>query len=695
MKLPLALLEKLIELPSAEPQEVRHLLDDLGLEVKNVEGEGRAAVFTIETLANRGDHRAALGMARELSARLLTPLKIPSVSADLGARKASLPVRNATEKCLRYALLELALPSGMQLRSDVAALLADPSPERHAIVHLLNYVQLELGQPMHAFDRDKVDGEVVVDLTQREEEIEALDGAVYRIPTDSIVIRDRRRIIAVAGVIGCANTMVTPDTTRVLVESAIFDPVSVRLTARAMGLSTEASQAFERGCDPENVLLALKRLAYLIGAAGGAVQDRDSAHTLGLALLEGKPIERRRVSFPLSMLRRQLNLPRLADVEVTSRLKYLGFAIEVTTPEKQPQERQFTATVPSWRLWDIRNPEDMVEEFGRVHGLNQVRIELPPLDYTAPPRTETEQLLTRIEPALIGHGFFEVITKGFYSQEEVNLLAELDPHLRERHICLKNAIDTAWSHMKVTNVVHLARLAAQNLRRGVLSVKVYEFGRLFSLPGLSGEPYEFEREMLTMAAAGRWHEHEWRKPESREAMLLLFKGAIEALFGALRCDISIVKSEQPLLHPGCQGGVRVGRSECGFFGLIHPGIAEQLGLTEDCLYAEFEATKLLKALRAAEVVQPSDFPAVRRDITLKVGERELAGRVVKLVEDAQPANLAGVRIVDAFRKPEESFRRITYRLTFQSGERTLAHEEVDQAMSAVLGELKGRGIELA
>jgi phenylalanyl-tRNA synthetase beta chain len=230
MKLHVRMLEKLMELPecpidTAGSSPLRHTFDDLGLEVKGVEASGdRGVVFTIETLANRGDHLYTLGVARELSARSLGQISIPTVAGQLSDRKTSVLVKRTTDKCSRYALLEMYIPNQMPLRNDVAVFIDEPG-KRPAIVDLLNYVQLELGQPMHAFDASKIDGEIAIDCATQVEEIEALDGKSYKVPEGSILIRDRKKIIAVAGVIGCSNSMVTESTTKVCIEAAIFDPV--------------------------------------------------------------------------------------------------------------------------------------------------------------------------------------------------------------------------------------------------------------------------------------------------------------------------------------------------------------------------------------------------------------------------------------------------------------------------------------
>lgn len=685
MKLHLSVLQKLIELPTPDPVELRHLLDDLGLEVKDIDRSNGEVIFNIETLANRGDHLSAIGVAREISARLLAQVKHPQLASSLGDRKSSFAVRKSTEKCLRYALLELQLPERMPLRPEISSVLGSPDPARHAIVHLLNYIWLELGQPMHAFDREKVEGEVVIEELAADAEIQALDGVTYRVPAGSIVIKDRRKIIAVAGVIGCANTMVSAETRHVLIESATFDPVTVRKTARAMGLSTDASYTFERGADVDAVVPALKRVAYLAATGGD-----DSARLLGFTLIEGKATERRKIRVRMLRVRTQLNSPRLNEAEVLARLKLLGFGLEAGAPEGE-----VSLLVPSWRLWDLCWEEDVIEEIVRSHGFNRIRAELPPLDPEIQPLEPLEELQRMIEAPLVGAGFYEVISKSFYSAEDAAHLGVLDPVRAAGHITMKNSLERGYSHLKVTNLLHLARLAEHNLRKGCRSIKVFEFGRLFSKNFGDGSAYEFERDTLSLAVAGRWGESEWRQPESLDELLSHLKGVLQGIFDALAVRCSVVPAEDPLLHPGCQASLKVGRERCGVFGLIHPQLREVIDVRAPVLYAELSLDSLLKIREPRVITIPSDLPAIRRDLTLRVPPRVFASKVSRLIEDEKLEDLRAVSIVDDFKRDEESFRRVTYRITFQSDQRTLEHSEVDQKVSALLSALGQAGFELA
>lgn len=708
MKLHVRLLEKLIELPECTVEgasncQLRALLDDLGLEVKDVEAsQEKGVVYTLETLANRGDHLSHVGVAREISARTLAQVKAPTVATQLSDRKASVLVRRATDKCPRYSLMEMSVPSDMKLRNDVAAFMDEPE-KLHPIVSLLNYVQIEMGQPMHAFDADKVEGEVVVELSTKPEEIEALDGNTYKVPEGSILIKDRKKIIAVAGVIGCANSMVTEGTRKVLIEAAAFDSVSVRITARSMGLSTDASYAFERGCDGEGIVPALKRLAYLAGGSAGTAKDTEGAHVIGLTTTEAAAPEKRKVTVLLSSLRRELNLPRLEEVEIATRLKILGYQVE--SAAASGKDKELTLTVPSWRLWDVRNPEDIYEDLARSVSLNRVRPELPQLDVEAAPLNGIERLVKATRSSLVGSGFVEVITTGFISGADVAMLEQLSSGVSAQHVSLKNSLEAKNSHLKVTNVLHLTKLLSLNRKRGVEAGKVFELCRVFNRPAElpSDEPkerdeldYNLEHDVLCLASAGRWFEGQWRKAESVEEHARLFKGVIGGLVKSLGCQFSVGKSESPFLHPGIQATVKCGRNVVGFFGVVHPLIREACEIKEEVFYCELDARLLVKMMIGVPAPAVSDYPAVWRDMTLKVALKDQAGRVLRFIQEAALASLTDASIVDDFRKPDEEYRRVTYRVTFQSLERTLKSEEIDAAMGTLFESLKGKhGIEMA
>jgi phenylalanyl-tRNA synthetase beta chain len=667
MKLSYTLLKRYIDLPTDDISELRHVFDDLGLEVEqDVETAGEP-FFKIETLAHRGDHLSAYGIARELSARYAVPVRPLEVYTPWPCAEGK-DVFVETTLCSRYALLSMDLPSDLSVPKEICQVMASGNPQTPAIVRLLNYIQEEIGQPMHAFDADRIQGPLRVVVRQQEEEITALDGKKYRVPAGAILICDDVSTVAVGGVIGCEHSMVTAQTKRVLIESAAFDAISVRKTARAMGLSTEASYIFERGSDRDLVITALRRLLFLIGRP---------LHPL-LSYVPGPERPLRSFTLSMPMIRSYIGFPELAIDEVQERLTFLGYSVTCTNSET------CVVTVPSWREHNVQTALAVIEDFIRIYSINALPQRLPALDYETPPESDGERFMRLVEPVLVGQGFCEVITKSYYSREAVLALAQVDPTIERRHVAVKNSIEKDYSFLKITNCIHFAKLIESNARRNVSSIKVFEFGRLYDRT-LSGGEYEFEKDILSMAISGRWYDTEWRKPETAEENLQYVKGVLEPLVRAVGGSMSIGSSLVPMLHPHIQASIIVQGRVCGFFGLIHPTLHEALALEEPMVYAELDVAALLRACQRKHTAGHfSEYPVVTRDMTLKLPYGVPAGAAVEAIRSLQGEPLQQVYIVDSFQKKEEPFRRVSYRLYFQSKERTLGREEVDAAVDGIV-----------
>jgi phenylalanyl-tRNA synthetase beta chain len=677
MKLHRSILDKIIDTSSFDTKSLRTLLDEVGLEVKSIEEKDNDVVFTIETLANRGDHLYAVGVAREISAKLLTKPKSLSF-AELEERKISIPVKNNTlDGCYKYALMEMHLTSSFKLPSYIQSVLQSDG-SKHPIVDILNYTALEIGQPMHAFDKDKVEGEVSIALTTAPEKIEALDGKTYEVPVDSVVIRDRKKIIAVAGVIGCANSMTTTETTKILVESATFDPVKVRKTARAMGISTDASHSFERGTDIENIIPALKRVAYL-------TQDgsSNSSQIVGYTVASETKIPEQfvnKVTVRVSELKNQLQSPRLDLNEVFARLKNLGYLIEYNTSDKISALKEFTVTVPSWRKWDVSDEQDIVEDFAKTTGLMSIKQVLPELDYISPEENPLDILISKFEPVLIGNGFLEVMTRSFYSTEDQNFIEKIDSTLSGKHVLLKNSIESSFAALKANPIPSIANLIAQNLRRGITSIKVFELGKVFTKENLEAP---IESENFTLAVSGRWNLGEWKKANDLNELVIKLKGVIINLLNTIRITPIFKENKNPFLHPGISLGIYDGRNLIGHIGAIHPEVSDKYQLKTPLVIANLFVENLLKEKLKREFIEPNDLPQIRRDLTFAAHVNCYASSVVEEVNKIEISELIEVLIVDDFKKPNEDFRRITYRFCFQAKDRTLEHTFVDSKMSEI------------
>lgn len=647
MKISLNLLKNFIDLPLQDTRKLRVIFDELGLEVEDVITEGGETFFKIEILAHRGDHLSLLGIARELSSRLLLPIR----SVEAVERVSFIfphPVFVHTDTCFRYACTKVSL--------DKVAL--------ETLLQKIQVVQQELGQPLHAFDLDTIEGPVYVVVSTDEEVIDALDGKTYKVPPGSILIRDGRKSIAVAGVIGSAATMVTSNTKRVFIESASFDPVCVRKTARKMGISTEASYIFERGCDVNMALFAIKRLLFLLG---------NTLEHYDVGYYSGENFVKKKIEISIEQLRRYLCLQHLREEEVCKKLAMLGYVVE-------QKHEKIIVEIPSWRFWNVQTASSVIEDFARVYGLHRIPLVIPPLEYHTSADHEMEIFLGKVETCLLGTGFFEVKTKSYYSKEAAALL-----HGIKKHITIKNSIDREYSHLKMTNAIHLAKLADYNLKKGEESVKVYECSRIF-YENPEG-PYKFERDVLSLVVSGRWYTSAWKKKEASLDLVYYLKGVVEAIGSSFSCEVTMKESSIDFLHPGRQAHIMFNGVQCGFMGCLHPQIQEKLELTEDLVYVELDVAKCMQCWHRRELKIVSEYPSIKRDITLKIPKRCLAYEIVEYIHLMKVPDLKGVSIVDAFQVDEEDFRRVTYRCTFQSVSRTLQREEVDEVMEGILAKL--------
>lgn len=683
MKLNLVSLRRFIDLPWSSTVEIRRALDLLGLEVKDVEETAKGPVFNIETLANRGDHLSVLGVARELSASVLSSLRVPAMSFGHRELEISRPVRISSAKCLRYSLWEFDLPEVINPPREIQAEV-ELDEQTPLMVSLLNFIQQELGQPMHAFDRDKLKGEIFVKELEDESEFLALDLKTYRVPKGALVICDEEKILAVAGVIGGASSMVGCETLRFSIESATFDPVSVRITARAMGISTDASYLFERGADLATVAMGLGRLEQVFKSAGAVVNPLGFAEVQTVDALSksdgvsAASIARalgRKVSVQSSEFSEHLG-ESVAGADVRARLEKLAY--EVLT-----DGADYCVLVPSHRHWDVFNADDVVEDFVRSYGMDNVKRQLPELKLRIHTEDKAETFSKRLPGILTARGFTEVMTSSFISTQELKTLLSLDPKLEKRHVGILNAVESKNSHLRLTNVNHLASLAAYNLRHGAKGVKVFERTQLFDR-GLADGKYEHEREVLSLFAYGSWYDNEWRKQDSsRETKLALFKDLLETLVLSSGNDLESAGSSIAWLHPAAQAELTVNGKTLGYYGLLHPLLEQQYALEESAIYAELDLPLLCEGFRERKYQEINRFPSVYRDITVGIPLKSRAEEKSLKLKSEGIANLKAVSIVDDFTPAGALQRQLTYRLEFQGAERTLEQAEVDSAMERV------------
>ena len=675
--------------------DLRHLLDDLGLEVKRLEEDEDGPAVVLELLANRGDHHCYAGVARELTGRLGGGLRLPEV-AVLEAGEPPVPLRVETDLCLVYALTALDLgPGDARLPEEVlrplrAAGLHSVSPA----VDATNLSNLELGQPTHCFDADAVRGGITIRLSRRGERAWPLFQAnMVDLPEGTLVIADDEKILAVAGVIGCEESKVHAGTRRVLLESAAFDPVSVRKASRALGIQTDSSARFERGSDPSLPLPGAGRVVHLLEAFAGA-------HRRGTTGVAGSWTDPRRILIlPLTAATTFLER-EVSAAEAQDRLQRYGFAVTGRPGESDLLD----VRVPPHRLWDVHSREDLYEELARSIGYGALPTTLPQVSMGVQP-SPREQVKARVEEVLLGTGFYEVFTDGFYGRPVREALGLGEEHPLWAHVETLNAQDRAFSLLKNNCLAQALEAVSANLRFQNEQVKAYEWTRTFHPDPTAANGVCTERRLLWLVVNGRDREPSWgEKP--READVWFLKGLVEELATELGIPLSVgpVDPAVPLsscLHPHRQGTVRLGARTVGILGEAHPQVARALGIKRGrpC-YLEIEADALfLDEDRSGYALPPVRPPSVRMlAFTLPAGvEAEEVGACLRA---SAPEGLEQVAVVDLFAHEEEDrpVRTLTFALQYRNDDARRSVEELNAAteglVQAVEAALGGRGVKL-
>ncbi|MDI6631848.1 MAG: phenylalanine--tRNA ligase subunit beta [Bacillota bacterium] len=633
-------------------------------------------VLELDLTPNRGDCLCVAGIAREVAALYGLPLKFPPV-LPAGRETLSDLVEveiAAPELCGRYAarvFKEVKIgpsPLWMQVRLRMAGM----RPINN-MVDITNYVMLELGQPLHAFDYETLRGrKIVVRRADAGERLVSLDEVLRELGPEDLVIADAERAVAIAGVMGGLDTEVTPATATVLLESANFNPQSIRRTARALGLRSEASLRFEKGVDIEGAVRAADRAAYLvkktgIGQAVPGVAD----------CYPGRP-ERRTVVVQPARVEAVLGTPVPRD-EAVEWLGRLGFSV-------QKDGENWIVSVPTFRP-DVSIEEDIVEEVARFYGYERIPATLLYGETTPGQRPATAAFLDQVSQFLTGLGFSEVITYSFINPASFDRLhlPEDDPH--RRAVRLKNPISEDQSVLRTLLLPGLLDVLVRNLSRRVDNVAVYEVGKVF-LPRDGGElPEEYLK--LGLAVSGRKPRH-WKGP-AVEMDFFFLKGIVEALLRRLRVNepAFLPLKDHPALHPGRAARIVTEGEELGVIGELHPEVQEAYGLPARAVVGEFSVEALLAARRPASYRDLPRFPGVLRDVAFIIPEEVPAAAVAEAIKTAGGKLLRELKLFDVYKGVQvpEGTRSLAFSLLFQAEDRTLTDEEVGTALEAIVRQL--------
>jgi phenylalanyl-tRNA synthetase beta chain len=636
-------------------------------------------VLDIDVTSNRGDALSHLGIAREAQWIVGMELELPEIRLDEvgepSASRTAVEIRDP-EGCPRYFARLIdgvgvgASPAWLQTR-----LLSVGQRSVSDVVDVTNFVMLELGQPLHPFDWDRLaGGRIVVRRAAPGERFVTLDGRERTLDEEITMICDAEGPVAVGGVMGGLESEISERTGTVFLESAHFDPARISRAVRRLGLPSEASTRFARGVDPCLPEIALDRAAAMIAeVTGGTVAPGrvgDDPRGAG---------ERPRIELRTSRYEALIGSPVSAERARTA-LEALGF-------EAAEDQNVLSVTVPSWRF-DVTREADLIEEVARLEGYESV----PAVPLPAPPvaaaRGVRQRVLARLSEAARGAGFDEASTPSFVGEDALGPDSTLD-NLVE----LRNPISKADRFLRPYVVPNLARAVAYNLKRGASRAKLFEIGHGF---GRRGDEVE-ESERLALAAAGARFPLDWTRTDSAEYDFWDLKGDLEDILAAAGIIPRFVAGAREWLHPGRQAEIEgEGGTRIGFCGEAHPVVADSWGTERRLLIAELELDLLPGASGELRVEAWSREPMVERDLALIVPETDAAADVLSAVRGARLAHLGRVRVFDRYAGPQlpAGHYSLGLRLTFEA-ERTLTDEEVDGEMKRLLDALREeRGYEI-
>ncbi len=628
-------------------------------------------LLEINLTPNRGDCMSVLGVAREAAVLTGTKLAGPEMYAVAPQSGDRFPVELVPGAgCTRFAARVIRgvrpdAQSPMWMRERLRRAGLRPIS---AVVDVTNYVMLELGQPMHAYDLRELRGGIVVRRARAGETLRLLDGREIAMDESVLVIADHAKPLGLAGVMGGDHSGIGDDTTDVLLEVAFFRPSTIAGRGRRYGLVTDASQRFERGVDPTLQERAIERATELLLACGGGVAGPTEVTELADDVPRRAP-----VSFRPSRARRVIGA-EIDDAAIEGILRALGMQVV------EQGGAAWRVTPPSWRF-DIAIEEDLIEEVARIHGFNHIPETDPATPLAIPVIRETRVSPETVADLLVQRGYFEAITYSFVDPQLQAVLCPGEPAL-----ALANPISADLAEMRVSLWPGLVRALVENQRRQQPRVRLFELGRKFRLDAnrLSEIP------VLAGLATGPTLPEQWGAAAT-EVDFFDVRADLEALFRATGAaeDFSFVPGEHPSLHPGQTARILRAGQPVGWVGRLHPEVARRLELTYSAIVFEIETDSGLEAgvPRFSEI---SRFPAVRRDLAVVVAESVPVQALLDTVRQSAGALLTGLVVFDIYRGKgiADGFKSVAIGLNLQDISRTLTDVETDAVVAQVVQDLE-------
>ncbi|MDE1892010.1 MAG: phenylalanine--tRNA ligase subunit beta [Betaproteobacteria bacterium] len=622
-------------------------------------------LLTLKLTPNRADCLSILGVAREvaaLSGQSLT-YSLPAIQpiSSISTREV---VNHAQEACPLYVGRRInlshphaATPSWMMERLERSGIRS-----RGIVVDITNYVLLEMGQPLHAFDNDKIEGNVQIRFALENEKITLLNEQEVSLSTDMLVIADDKKPLAIAGIMGGLQSSVTDDTKQIFLEAAFFSPQAIAGRARRLNLSTDSSHRFERGVDFASTQLAIERTTELLlnlcgGEAGPLII---SQHTLP---------------------QRKSCLVRKQRIE-----RVLGIAVEIKTIETLlgrlglalvAVEEGFLVTPPAYRF-DLVIEEDYIEEIARLIGYDNIPEHAPVGTLNMLPQPEGVYVEAHIQDLLVARDYQEAITYSFVDEKSHNHFVN-----GQQNIALLNPIASHLSVMRSSIWPGLIQALQVNIAKQADRVRLFEMGRCF-YKDHTGEVKQPKK--LALLCFGNRYQEQWGE-KTRKVDFFDLKADIEALIN--NTDLSFKVGQHPSLHPGRQAEIMVGQQVIGLLGELHPQLVGEFDLPAPCLLAEIELD-LLPSKSLTRYFEPSKYPQVKRDVAVLVDENIAVGQLIESLKALVKNPVQDIFLFDLYRGVGvgEGKKSLAFRIVIQDTEKTLTENDIDQVVAGVLSKLQ-------
>lgn len=622
------------------------------------------SVAEFEITSNRPDCMSIIGLARETAATFGREITIPVPEANGNgenvAEMASVEIENS-DLCSRFvarAVKNVKIgpsPEWMQKRLKACGIRAINN-----VVDITNYIMLEYGQPMHAYDLDNVEGKkIIVRNAKENEKLETLDDQPRTLNDAMIVISDEKRAIGVAGVMGGANSEVTDGTTTVLFESACFNAAAVRRGAKALGMRTDASALFEKGLDSENCLPAINRACQLMEELG-------AGEVVG-GVIDVYPVPKVQVVLPFEPGRMNAFLGlELTEKEMIDILASLDFKVE-----------DGKVFVPTFR-GDIEGMADIAEEVARIYGYDKIPTTMMKGEVVAGGKTPVQKLEDAVRDELTGSGLYEIVTYSFIDPKENELVKIPDDDERSNFVVITNPLGEENSVMRTDLTSSMMKTLRINYNRRNPSAALFELGRIFN--PVEGEPLPKETQNIAIGMYGEYDFYD-------------LKGIIEQLI----CSAGISNFEfepctdNPTYHGGRCATVWIGGKKFGILGQIHPSVCSNFKIDTEVYAATLDFEVLAEyATEDRHYIALPKFPAITRDIAVIVDKSVPVGEIVKIIKSQKTDIIEDSKLFDVYegKQVEEGKKSIAYSITFRSSDRTLADEDVNPVIEKILAELE-------